>query len=222
MPASRMRTPRIAAINPPEPERRAGEAGVFSLWTPLCPPASRGPSGHRRHRSRPILRLGLQHRLDQRPHRRGNAGKVRHDAPLVDHLGLAAAHVERPAAQRLGENEAETVDVGFRPTTPPASPSCSGETYLYFPAKPSPMIVPSPGPHRPGDAEVDEFRLTDVAIGQDHVVGRHVAVNDAELMRGFERAGDAGAAGCARPSIDSGPSASFFASETPSTNSMAR
>ena len=44
---------------------------------------------------------------------------------------------------------------------------------------------------RAGDAEIDDLGARDVAQRNDDVVGRHVAMNDAALMRGLQARGDA-------------------------------
>jgi hypothetical protein len=47
--------------------------------------------------AKPLLRIGLQHAGEQRPQPRVDPDEVRHLLALLDHLGLAATHVERLA-----------------------------------------------------------------------------------------------------------------------------
>ena len=115
---------------PVEPARRGATraaAAPSAAAVARGPPAIRGhapgrgrrrrlPGRDLRHRGDAVAGLRLEHPLEQRPHAGVDARQVGHLPALLDHLDLAAAHVERAAGQRLRQDEPEAVDVGFRPS----------------------------------------------------------------------------------------------------------
>ena len=101
---------------------------------------------------------------------------------------MAAAHVDRLSRYALREHQAKTVDVGFRRHVAAEEPKLLRRNIVELAGKAGaddgPVIVFG----RARDAEIDDLRETEVAAGDQHVVRREIAVNDAMPVRGIQSA----------------------------------
>ena len=149
------------------------------------------PRGDRRHARRAVRRRGLQHRLNERPYRSVDVGKVGNDAALLDDVDLRAAHVDRPPAQGLREDQAETVDVRLERDLAAGEADLLGRDVVVLAGETVADDRALARPMRTRDAEIDDLGAPHVAVGQNDVVRGNVAVDDAETMRRLERAADA-------------------------------
>ncbi|MCX8100825.1 MAG: hypothetical protein N3D77_06250 [Geminicoccaceae bacterium] len=153
---------------------------------------------HRPHVGRPGGRIGLQQPGQHRRQGRRQAGEGRHGTPHRRGRERVAAHLERPAARRRGEHEPQAVDVGA------VVDRCGDRTRLLGRGVGeladearsgrgrSEQGRPVAGTGAPGDAEIDDHRLLEPAVRQQHVVRAQVAVVDAHPMSGGQAAGEPG------------------------------
>ncbi len=126
-------------------------------------------------------RVGLQHGLQQRPQ-----GLV--DARQVGHLAraLITSRCERPILSgspphRLGDHEAEAVDVRARADIAAVQAELLGRDVVQLAGEAAPDDRAF-RQRRAGDAEIDDLGAMHLAAGDQHVVGREVAVDDPEIV----------------------------------------
>ena len=178
--------------------------------------------GNLGHAGRPVLRIGLQHRLDHRPQIGIDAGQVGHGAALFHDLDLRAAHVDRLAAQGGGQHQAEAVDVGLLGDLAAIEAELLGRDVVVLAGELAADQRAAADGRRPRDAEVDDLGALDLAARQDDVVRREVAVDRAGLVGGAQARSQRGGRACARLQSASAPRRMTSNSDSPSTNSMAR
>ncbi len=87
------------------------------------------------------------------------------------------------------DDEAEAVDVGPRPDLAAEIAELFGRDIVELAGEAVADDRRRARVEILGDAEIDDLRLVDVVVGEDDVVGRHVAVDGAELVRRAEPRG---------------------------------
>ena len=88
---------------------------------------------------------------------RSTIGEIRNDAALFDDLDLGAAHVDRLAAQRLGQHQSETVDIRLEGDVAAGQTELLGRNIIVFAGEPGADDRPLADAQRTGDAEVDDL-----------------------------------------------------------------
>ncbi len=122
--------------------------------------------------------------FDERTQARIDRADIGHGAALFDDVDMAAAHIDRPVAQGFRQHEAETVNIGPWRHVAAEESELFGRDIIIFAGEAAAddgAVVAEA--RRTGDAEVDDLGAAHVARRNDNIVGRHVAVDDAALMR---------------------------------------
>ena len=163
--------------------RAEGSAGGGRLGT-------FAPFRHGGHARRTLLRQRLKHRLDQRPDRPVDIGKIGDGPALLDDFQLGAVHIEWAAARRLGEHEAEAVNVRLEGDVAVRHAELFRRDIVVLARESAADDRPLAHAQRAGDAEVDDLGLAHVAVRQDDVVRRHIPMDDPQPVRRVESVGD--------------------------------
>ena len=112
-----------------------------------------------------------------------HVGNVRNRAALLDDVGLGAAHVEGAPARRLRQHEAEAVDVRLERDLASAHAELFGGHVIVFTGESAADDRSFAQAQGARDAEVDDLRLAHVAVRQDDIVWRYIAMDDPLPMR---------------------------------------
>ena len=106
-------------------------------------------------------------------------------------MKLAAAHVELLSCQGIEQQQAETVDIGFRGDLIAVKADLFRRNIVVLAGKAGAdngLIAQLGGT---GDAEIDDLGPRHIAQRNDNIIGRHIAMNNSALMSRLEARGDA-------------------------------
>ncbi len=111
-----------------------------------------------------------------------HARQIGHVHPPLHRLGRAVAHVDRLAPAGGSGHEGQRIDVGRALDHALEAAELLGAHVAVLAGELPAEQRAATEVGRLGDAEVDDLRVADEPVLDDHVVGAEVAVDDAEIM----------------------------------------
>ena len=149
------------------------------------------PDGDLGHVGGAVLRVGRQHARQQGADARIDSREIGQAAAFVDDVDLGAAHVDGAPGQGLRQHQREGIHVRAAGDLAAIQAELLRRDVVVLAREAGADDRAFAKDAGAGDAEIDDLGAGGIAARQDDVVGRDVAMDDAEPVRGMQAGSDA-------------------------------